>query len=113
MAISYSKLFEPTVLTTSAATLFTVGATPTSNLLRGGRVRFTNTTAGAVTVTAHCIAAAGSAADGNAIIKAKSIAANDYLDIDLPAMKAGDFLQALASAATSITAHYITGSIFS
>jgi hypothetical protein len=114
MAISYSKLFEPTVLTTSAATLGSaIPSTPTSSLLRGGRVRFTNTSAVAVTVTAYAVPSGGAAADGNAIIKAKSIAANDYLDIDLPAMKAGDFLQALASAATSITAHYITGSIFS
>jgi hypothetical protein len=113
MAITYSKLFEPTVLTTSAATLFTVGATPTTNLLRGGRVRFTNTTAGAVTVTAHAVPLAGSAADGNAILKAKSIAANDYLDVDLPMMKAGDFFQALAGAGASITAHLIAGSVFS
>lgn len=112
MAISYQKLFEPTVLTTSAATLFTVNASPSTNLLRGGRVRFTNTTAAALTVTAYSVPSGGTAADGNAFIKARSIAANDYLDIDLPNMKAGDFLQALASA-TGITAHYINGSVFS
>lgn len=112
MAITYSKLFEPTALTTGAATLFTIGATPASNLLRGGRVRFTNTTAAAVTVTAHAVPAGGALADANAILKAKSVGANDYLDIDLPAMKAGDFLQALASA-TGITAHFVTGSVFS
>lgn len=113
MAISYSKLFEPAVLTTSAATLFIVATTPTTNLLRGGRVRFTNTTASAVAVTAYAVPLSGSAANGNSFLVAKSIGANDYLDVDLPAMKAGDFLQALASAATSVTAHFIAGSVFS
>ena len=113
MTITYSKAFEPTVLTTSAATLFTVATLPTSNLLRGGRVRFSNTTAGPITVTAYAVPLSGTAAVGNAITSAKSIAANDYLDIDLPVMKAGDFFQALASANTSITAHYLSGSTFS
>lgn len=113
MSTSYSNFFAPTVLTTSAATLYTVPASPTSSLLRGGRLRFTNTTAGAVTVTAHAIPAAGSAADGNAFVKGKSIAANDYLDVDVPIMPAGAFIQALASAGTSITTHMLSGSVFS
>jgi hypothetical protein len=113
MAITYISFFAPTVLTTSAATLFTVPATPTSTLLRGGRVRFTNTTAGAVTVTAYAVPSAGTAAAGNAIISGKSIAANDYIDVDLPLMGPSAFLQALASANTSITAHMISGSYFS
>jgi hypothetical protein len=113
MSITYSNFFAPTVLTTSAATLFTVPATPTTMLLRGGRVRLTNTTAGPITVTAYAVPSGGSAADGNAFVKAKSVAANDYLDIDLPVMPAGAFLQALASASTSITAHMLSGSYFS
>jgi hypothetical protein len=113
MTISYTNFFAPTVLTTSAATLFTVPASPGTSLLRGGRVRLTNTTAGAVTATLHAVPPAGAAADGNAILKSKSIPANDYLDLDLPIMPAGAFLQGLAGAATSITAHMINGSIFS
>lgn len=113
ISITYSKFFNPTVLTTTAATLFTVPAVPDTSLLRGGRVRFTNTTAGAVTVTAYAVPEAGTAADGNTIVKAKSIAANDYLDIDLPLMPKGAFLQALASANTSVTAHAISGAYFS
>lgn len=113
MTITYSSLFAPTVLTTSAATLFTAPSSPTTTIFRGGRIRFTNTTAGAITVTAHAIPAAGTAADGNAFVKAKSIAANDYLDIDVPMLAAGGFVQALASAGTSITAHPLAGSYFS
>lgn len=113
MTISYSAFMVPTVLTTSAADLVTVAATPTTNLLRGGRMRLTNTTAAAVTVTLYAVPAAGTAADGNAFLKAKSIAANDYLDIDLPIMPAGSKVQGLAGAATSITAHMLNGSVFS
>lgn len=113
MSITYSQFMAPTVLTTSAATLFTVPSVPASSLLRGGRIRLTNTTAGAVTVTLHGIPSGGTASDGNAFVKAKSVAANDYLDIDIPILGPGGFVQALAGAATSITAHMISGSLFS
>jgi hypothetical protein len=112
MTITYSQLFAPTVLTTSAATLFTAPATLTTTLLRGGRIRFTNTTAGAVTVTAHAIPSGGSAAAGNMFLQAKSIAANDYLDTDVPMLGPGGFVQALASANTSVTASALSGSYF-
>ena len=113
MTISYSQFFAATVLTTAAATLFTVPASPTTTLLRGARMRFTNTTAGAVTVTAYNVPSGGAAAAGNAFVSAKSIAANDYLDVDVPIMGPGGLLQALASANTSITVHPLAGSYFS
>lgn len=113
MTISYTNFMSPTVLTTSAVTMFTVPAAPTTTLLRGGRMRFSNTTGGAVTVTVHSVPSAGSAADGNAVVKAKSVPANDYIDVDLPIMPAGSFVQALAGANTSITAHMVSGSYFS
>lgn len=112
MSTSYSNFFAPTVLTTAAATLYTVPASPTTSLLRGGRLRFTNTTAGPITVTAYAVPSAGSAAAGNAFVSGKSIAAGDYLDVDLPIVPAGGFIQALASANTSITAHALSGSLF-
>ncbi len=113
MTISYSSFFAPTVLTTSAATLATVPASPTGTLLRGGRVRLTNTSASAATVTLYAVPALGTAAAGNAFVSGKSIAANDFLDVDVPIMPAGATLQALASAATSITAHMISGGLYS
>lgn len=113
MTITYDKFFAPTVLGTSAATLFTVAATPGSMLLRGGRIRLTNTTAGPVTATLYAVPSAGAAAAGNAFLSGKSVAANDYLDVDVPLMPAGSFVQALAGAAASITAHMLSGSLFS
>lgn len=93
--------------------MLTVSPSPTSNLLRGGRVRLTNTTAGAVTVTLYAVPLAGTAGVGNAFVSATSIAANSYLDVDVPIMPAGAFLQALAGANTSITIHMLAGSVFS
>ena len=113
MTISYSQFMAPTVLGVAAATLFTVPATPASTLLRGGRMRLVNTTAGAVTATLYAVPLAGTAAAGNAFVSGKSIAANDYLDVDVPLMGPGGFVQGLAGAATSITAHMISGSLFS
>ena len=101
------------MLTTSAATLLTIPAQPASTLLRGARVRFTNTTALAATVTAYAVPLAGTAGVGNAFVSAKSVAANDYIDVDVPIMAAGDFIQGLSGTATSITAHMISGSYFS
>lgn len=113
MSITYSAFFAPTVLGVAAATLTTVPTSPASTLLRGGRIRLTNTTAGAVTATLYAVPLAGTAAAGNAFLSAKSIAANDYLDVDVPIMPAGSFIQGLAGAATSITAHMISGGLYS
>lgn len=113
MTITYDKFFVPTQLGTSVGTLFTVPATPATTLLRGGRIRFTNTTGVAATVTAHAIPAAGSASDTNAFIKDVSIAPAAYTDFDVPIMPAGSFLQAKAGTATAISAHMIGGSYFS
>lgn len=114
MTITYSAFFAPTVLGTTAATLGSpVPSTPTTTLLRGGRIRLTNTTAGAATVTLYAVPFGGTAGVGNAFLAAKSINANDFLDVDVPIMPAGAFIQALASAATTITAHMISGGLYS
>lgn len=112
MAVSYSNFFAPTVLTTAAATLFTVPTLPATTLLRGGRIRLANTTAGPVTATLHAVPLAGSAAAGNAFLFGKTIAANDFLDVDVPILPSGSFVQGLAGAVTSITASMLSGSYF-
>lgn len=113
MTISYSSFFAPTVLGLAAATIYPVPLLPAGTILRGGRMRLTNTTAGAVTATLYAVPLAGAAAAGNAFLSAKSVPANDYLDVDVPIMPAGAFIQGLAGAATSITAHMISGGLYS
>lgn len=109
-AIDYTKLFEPAALTTSAVEYYAV---PTGKTLRNGMVRLTNVTAGAVTADVHAVPASGLVGDDNAVIKGYSINANSYIDVELPIMKAGDEIHALAGAATSITMHYLDGALFS
>lgn len=105
-SIDYVKLFSPAQLGTSANTYYTV---PAGKQLRNAVIQFANTTAGAVTVTAYAIDSGGSASDANAIVKGKSIAATETLTVSVPVMDAGSVLQALASAATSITIVSIDG----
>lgn len=112
MALSFYQLFAAKLVNNAAAdTLFTVPATPTASILRNGRVRFNNVTAGAVTIKAWAVPAAGAAADANVILPTVSIAANSYIDLDVSTMAAGAFLQAQAGAASSINAHHIDGFI--
>lgn len=108
------QLFEPFVLTAAAQVVYTAPAA-TQNLkpvIVGGRVRFANTSAGSVTVTAYAVPANGSPGAGNTFIPGVSIAANAYLDSDLPVLGPGDSFQALASAVTSITVTQLAGILY-
>lgn len=113
MALLIVKLFTPTQLTTSAVTYYTCPATPTTSLLKNGRVRFANISASAMSVTAFAVPAAGSTAATNCFANGVSIAPNSWLDIDLPELGAGDFFQALASEASSVTVLALDGVVFS
>lgn len=111
-SLSIIQIFPPTVLTTSAATIFLVSASPNTQVLRNGRVRFTNTTAGPVSVTAYAIQSGGTAGAANAFLNGETIAPNSHLDSDIPMLGAGGFFQALANANTSVTATALDGVIF-
>jgi len=110
MAITFLQLFAPNVVGSAAAeVLYTVPPVPSSTILRNGRVRFSNTTAGAVTIKAWSVPPSGSASDSNMCLPVTSISANEYLDIDVPTMSAGYTLRAQAGAASSITATNLDG----
>jgi len=110
MAVQKTRLFAPTVVSDGAGTvLFTLAAAPTNLIFSGGVIRFANTTAGAVVISAYV----GTVADGNSFVKAKSIAANDYLDVAVPRMLASQLVTAVAGAASSITASQLAGDIYS
>jgi hypothetical protein len=113
MAISFVPLFSPTVLTTSAAIIYTVPTTPSTNLLRGGRIRATNTTGTAATITLYAVPNAGTAAAGNAFMSVYTVPANDYVDTDVPLLPVGASIQGLASTGTAITMTAINGALFS
>jgi len=113
MALTFIKLFAPQQLGTAAATIFTCPAAPSTTVLKNGRLRLTNTTAAAVTATLYAVPAAGVAGAANAFVSAQSIPANSFVDVDIPTLAAGDFIQGLAGAATSITVHELGGVLYS
>jgi len=110
MPLAFSQFFASKLVNNAAPdTLFTIAASPASNLLRNGRVRFANVTAGAVTIKAWAVPAAGAAADANVVLPTLSLAANSYVDLDLPLVGPGGFVQAQAGAVSSIAACSIDG----
>lgn len=114
MSMEYKKLFEPVALVlTTPTTIFTVPTAVATTLLKGGIVRITNTTAGAVSATLYAVPLAGSAGVTNAFLSAGTVAANSYIDVQVPQMKAGDFLQGFATAATSLNIQALSGAYYS
>lgn len=114
MTISYLQFFEPIVLTTTDQTIYTIPTTPTTNILRGGRIRFANSSASAVQVTAYAVPSGNSASSpGNVFAPNISVASNSFIDVDVPLLAAGDSIQALAGNNSAITLSAINGAIFS
>lgn len=111
--ITREQLFSPKELDNVAPdTLFTVPSLPTSQLLINGRVRFSNTTAGVVTVTAWAIPNGGTADSTTVALPTTSVAANSYLDLDVPQISASGTFAAQASAANAITAQPLDGAYY-
>ncbi len=103
MAVTNKRIIAGSQLTTSAATYYTA---PSSTKCIIKRLTFTNTTAGAVTVTVYLIPFAGSASDSNTISHTHSVAANETWicsEAEGQVIEQLGFIQALASAGTSIT----------
>lgn len=114
MSVTYKKFFEPVQLGTSLATLFTVDSLPATVLLRGGRVRITNTTGAAVAAELDAVPSGGSASATTQIVPTNfTVGANSWIDVDLPVMKAGDFLQGKAGSASAISVQFMGGGLFS
>ena len=113
MTVQVIQMFTPTVLTTTAATLYTVDTGNVATVLARGRIRFTNTSASAVTVTAYGVPSAGTAGSGNDFCPALTVPPSSNLDIDVPVLSTGGFIQALASTAGVVVAHAMDGVLFS
>ena len=113
MALSISQLFVPVQLPNAAAVLYTMPASPATGVLKNGRVRLTNTSGSAVAVTLYADASATASSAANCCLNAVSVAANGYLDLDIPTMKAGDTLRGFAGTANVITMHELGGVVYS
>jgi hypothetical protein len=103
MATTNTSLVEGSQLTTSAASYYTSPANTTTIVKK---CTVTNTSAGALTVTIYLVPSGGSAGATNTVTSAKSIAAGatyEAYECENHVLLAGDTLQALASAASSLT----------
>lgn len=110
MAIDFGKLFAPVTLGTSAGDIYTV---PAGKVLRRATIRVANITAVADPVTLYAVPAGGSASDSNAIAKGFAVNGNNYADINVPVLEAGDKIQGLAGSASTLIVHAIDGVLVS
>lgn len=113
MGIAVQKLFEPVVLGVAAAAIYSAPSTSSTIVVKNLRVRLVNVSGAAASVTLYAVPSGGSVGAGNNCLDQKSIPGHDYLDVDIPSLKAGDTLQGLSSVASVITVHEIGGNIWS
>lgn len=109
--LEIKQLFSPVVLPSAAAVLYTMPVAA-GTVLKNGRVRLSNTTAAPVAATLYSDVAATASGPGNIAYPTKNIPANDFVDVDLPTMKAGDTLRGFAGAAASITMQELGGVLY-
>lgn len=103
MAITAQKLFRGTMLTTTAATLYTA---PANTTVRLTELLFANGSTADVSVTAHLVASGSAASTNNKIVPAIPLGANELLQLQFSTvMLTGDFISALASSASQIVAY--------
>lgn len=103
MAITPKRLVEGTVLTAAAVTQYTAPGL-TKTVIK--KVTATNTTGTAQSVTLYLIPSGGSAGAASTNTIVQTVPANSGLELYLAenhVLEAGDFIQALASAVSSIT----------
>lgn len=98
-ALDYTQNFAGIELTTTNQTLFTLS----SGILRNLVVTVTNKTGSVDSVTIYLVPSGGTAGDdGSNLYTSYSIPANDYRELSIPKMIAGDFLVAKAGANNSL-----------
>ncbi len=103
MAMTQTKLHAPSQLGTSAATLYTVPGSTTTIVKQ---IALCNTAAAARTVTIYLVPSGGSSGVANAILYEVPVDAKSTTFVNLSAVMAtGDFIQGLASVASSVTIH--------
>lgn len=105
MTITAKQMVAPQQLTNADALYYTVPAN-TIGVIK--RATFTNTSSGAVTITANIVPAAGASAASNRVIDPQNTvlsAGQTYVAPELAGktMPAGTMIRMLAGAATSIT----------
>ncbi|NMV36921.1 hypothetical protein [Ralstonia insidiosa] len=112
MAVSIVKLFSPVQLGTGASIIYTAPTNPLTTV-KNGRVRLTNTSGSAASVTLYTVPNGGTAGVGNECLPAVSIPGGQNLDVDFPSLGPGDTLQGLSGTASVITVSEMGGVLYS
>src|SRR5688500_12914149 len=97
------ELIAGSQLTTSAATYYTA---PANTYAVIAQLTLTNTSANAVTATVHRVPSGGTASDSNKFVSARTLAPGETYVVNAAIgrrLNPGSFIDAQASAATSIT----------
>ena len=99
-ALDWGKRFPGTELTTTGATIISA---LTQGVIRNGTVRVSNKTASPAVVNIYVVPTTdpvtSPGADGTNVLVGYSVPANDYIEVTIPKMAAGDSL--FASAGTN------------
>jgi hypothetical protein len=111
MTILFTKLFQPSVLTTTAAAIYTVPASPTTSLLGNGQVLLTNDTASTIAVSLWAVPSGGSNLQANLFFPAIGVAAYQTQLVNVPQLGAGDALWASAGTSSAISIAAMNGVI--
>ena len=110
MALSFVKLFQPTELATSAASIYAVPSAPTTTLLRNGRLRLSNEATTAAAVSLYAVpSGTTTATTTNSFLPSVSIAPNNSLEVDVPQLSAGDAIYAVCGVANAVNAQAMDG----
>jgi hypothetical protein len=95
------RLVNPTQLTTSASTIYTVSGVGVSIAVK--QILVSNVSASSVNFSMHIVPSGGIAGSANLMAPAVTIAPSSFITIDLDqVMTTGDLISAFASASTSI-----------
>lgn len=112
-SVTYQKLFEPSLLTTGAATIYTVPSTSVAGtVLRNMVIRVTNYSTATRSTTLHAVPSGGSVSNTNAFANAIAIPVNDYVDFQVPLLEVSGALQALADQNAALNIQFISGNLF-
>ena len=113
MTVQAIVLFASAQLPNAAAAFCTLPATPANVVASGVRVRLANTDSAAHAVTLYAVPNGGSASASNECLPAVSIAANGYLDVDMPPLGASGTYQGFADTASKVTVSLLAGVLIS
>lgn len=109
-SVSVKKLFEPVFLPAAATVIFTM---PALNTMPNGKVRVNNTTGLARQVTLFAVASPGPGTALHEFLSAQTVPPAGSIDVDVPVLKAGDFLSGFCDIAGAVSIHFMGGVLYS